>query len=243
MMGAGKSTVGRLLARRLKLRFIDCDIEIERGCGVTVPLIFEIEGEAGLRARESEVLEELTTLQNVVLATGGGAVLDAANRRRLAAGGTVVYLCAEPEALYERVRQDRNRPLLATGDPLARLRELYVKRDPLYREVAHLVVRDRTHDRPGAGAHHPRPARPPMESLSVALGSRSYPIHIGAGILGRADLYAPYLAGSAAIVTNSVVAPLYLERARKALGAARVCEVVVDDGEQGQGLVGAGSNF
>ncbi|HZE61521.1 MAG TPA: shikimate kinase [Burkholderiales bacterium] len=140
MMGAGKSTVGRLLARRLKLRFIDCDIEIERGCGVTVPLIFEIEGEAGFRARESEVLEELTTLQNVVLATGGGAVLDAANRRRLAAGGTVVYLCAEPEALYERVRQDRNRPLLATGDPLARLRELYVKRDPLYREVAHLVV-------------------------------------------------------------------------------------------------------
>ena len=90
MMGAGKSTVGRLLARRLKLRFIDCDIEIERRCGVKVPLIFEIEGEAGFRARESQVLEELTTLQNVVLATGGGVVLDAANRRRLAAGGTVV---------------------------------------------------------------------------------------------------------------------------------------------------------
>jgi shikimate kinase len=140
MMGAGKSTVGRLLARQLKLRFIDCDIEIERRCGVRVPLIFEIEGEPGFRVRESQVLEELTTLQNVVLATGGGAVLDAANRRRLAAGGTVVYLCAQPEALYERVRQDRNRPLLATGDPLARLHELYVKRDPLYREVAHLVV-------------------------------------------------------------------------------------------------------
>src|SRR5437868_1962166 len=140
MMGAGKSTVGRLLARRLKLRFIDCDIEIERRCGVKVPLIFEIEGEAGFRARESQVLEELTMLREVVLATGGGTVLDPANRHRLAAGGTVVYLCAEPEMLYERVRQDRNRPLLATGDPLARLRELYVKRDPLYREVAHLVV-------------------------------------------------------------------------------------------------------
>ncbi len=140
MMGAGKSTVGRLLARRLKLRFVDCDHEIERRCGVSVPHIFEVEGEAGFRARESQVLEELATLQNVVLATGGGAVLDAGNRRRLAAGGTGIYLCAKPEALYERVRQDRNRPLLATGDPLARLRELYVKRDPLYREVAHLVV-------------------------------------------------------------------------------------------------------
>ena len=140
MMGAGKSTVGRLLARRLKLRFIDCDHEIERRCGVAVPLIFDIEGEAGFRARESQVLEELTALQNVVLATGGGAVLDAANRKRLAAGGTVVYLCAKPESLFERVKHDRNRPLLATGDPLTRLRELYVQRDPLYREVADLVV-------------------------------------------------------------------------------------------------------
>ena len=140
MMGAGKTTVGRLLARRLKLRFIDCDHEIERRCGVAVPLIFDIEGEAGFRARETQALRELTALQNVVLATGGGAVLDPANRRRLAAHGTVVYLCAKPEALYERVKHDRNRPLLATGDPLARLRELFIVRDPLYREVADLVV-------------------------------------------------------------------------------------------------------
>ena len=140
MMGAGKSTVGRLLARRLRLRFIDCDHEIERRCGVAVPLIFDIEGEAGFRARESQVLEELTTMQNLVLATGGGAVLDAANRKRLADAGTVVYLCAKPESLFERVKHDRNRPLLATGDPLTRLRELYVQRDPLYREVADLVV-------------------------------------------------------------------------------------------------------
>ncbi len=140
MMGAGKTTVGRLLARRLKLRFIDCDQEIERRCGVAVPLVFEIEGEAGFRVRESQALEELTKLHNVVLATGGGAVLEAANRRRLADGGTVVYLCAKPEALYERVKHDRNRPLLATSDPLARLRELFVQRDPLYREVADLVV-------------------------------------------------------------------------------------------------------
>jgi len=140
MMGAGKSTVGRLLARRLKLRFVDCDHEIERRCGVAVPLIFDIEGEPGFRARESQVLAELTAMQNIVLATGGGAVLDAENRRRLAAGGTVVYLRARPESLFERVKHDRNRPLLATGDPLTRLRELYVQRDPLYREVADLVV-------------------------------------------------------------------------------------------------------
>lgn len=140
MMGAGKTTVGRLLAPRLKLRFVDCDHEIERRCGVSVPLIFDIEGEAGFRARECQALEELTAMQNIVLATGGGAVLDAENRRRLAAAGTVIYLCGRPEALYERVRQDRNRPLLASGDPLARLRELYVQRDPLYREVADLVV-------------------------------------------------------------------------------------------------------
>jgi len=139
-MGSGKSAVGKRLAARLRREFHDSDTEIERRTGVDVAYVFEKEGEAGFRRRESEVIAELTQLEDIVLATGGGAVLDAANRRRLAGAGTVVYLCAKPEALYARVRQDRNRPLLATGDPLARLRELYVKRDPLYREVAHLVV-------------------------------------------------------------------------------------------------------
>ncbi len=140
LMGAGKTTVGRLLARRLKLRFLDSDHEIERRCGVKLPVIFEIEGEAGFRSRESQAIAELTVLEGIVLATGGGVVISSENRRLLAASGTVVYLCARPEDLYGRVRHDRNRPLLATPDPLARLRELYAERDPLYRAIADLVV-------------------------------------------------------------------------------------------------------
>ena len=140
MMGAGKSTVGRLLARRLRLRFIDSDHEIEARCGVKVPVVFEIEGEAGFRAREQQVIGELTQLDGVVLATGGGAILSEDNRRRLAERGTVVYLRARPEDLYRRVRHDRGRPLLATADPLARLRQLHAQRDALYRSIAHLVV-------------------------------------------------------------------------------------------------------
>jgi shikimate kinase len=140
MMGAGKSTVGRWLARRLKLRFYDSDIEIERRCGVKIPVVFEIEGEDGFRAREAQVIAELTGLEGIVLATGGGAVLLPENRARLAGHGFVAYLRARPEDLYERVRHDRNRPLLATPDPLGRLRELYVQRDPLYREIADVVV-------------------------------------------------------------------------------------------------------
>ena len=140
MMGAGKTTVGRLLARRLKLAFLDSDHEIERRCGVKVPVIFEIEGEAGFRTRETQTLAELSALDGIVLATGGGAVIAEENRRLLAGRGTVIYLSAHPEELYQRVRHDRNRPLLATPDPLGRLRELYTVRDPLYRAVADLVV-------------------------------------------------------------------------------------------------------
>lgn len=140
MMGAGKTTVGRLVARRLKRPFYDSDHEVERRCGVGIPHIFDIEGEPGFRARESQVIAQLAALEGIVLGTGGGAVLDAANRRHLAARGTVVYLHARPADLFERVRHDKHRPLLATADPLKRLEELYATRDPLYREVADLVV-------------------------------------------------------------------------------------------------------
>jgi len=140
MMGAGKTTVGRLLARRLKRSFYDSDEEIERRCGVRVPVIFDIEGEAGFRARETQAIQELCARDSAVLATGGGAVLAAENRRILAECGIVIYLHARPAQLWQRVRQDRNRPLLATADPQKKLEALYEERDPLYREIADLVI-------------------------------------------------------------------------------------------------------
>lgn len=140
MMGAGKTTVGRHLAKRLGRRFVDADHEIEARTGVRIPTIFEIEGEAGFRARESQVIAELAQASDLVLATGGGAVLDPANRKVLAESGLVIYLNAQPAMLFERTRHDRNRPLLRVPNPLAKITELHAIRDPLYREVAHMIV-------------------------------------------------------------------------------------------------------
>lgn len=140
MMGAGKTTVGRLVAHRLRRPFYDSDHEVERRCGVKIPVIFEIEGEAGFRAREASVLEVLTALEGIVLATGGGAVLSAENRRRLRARGIVVYLHARPADLVQRLRHDKNRPLLTGHDLLQRLEGLYAARDMLYREIADVVT-------------------------------------------------------------------------------------------------------
>ena len=140
LMGAGKTTVGRLLAKHYGCGFFDSDHEIEANTGVKIPVIFEIEGEAGFRKREETVIADLTALSGIVLATGGGAILSAANRENLRENGVVIYLRGTPEHLHERTRHDRNRPLLQTGNPLAKLRELYGQRDPLYREVADIVV-------------------------------------------------------------------------------------------------------
>jgi shikimate kinase len=140
LMGAGKTSVGKMLSKRLSKAFYDSDQEIERVTGVKIPVIFEIEGERGFRARESKMLSELVCRDNIVLATGGGAVLSEQNRRLLASHGTVIYLRATANDLWRRTRHDKNRPLLQTGDPLERLQELLAQRDPLYREVADIVI-------------------------------------------------------------------------------------------------------
>ncbi len=139
-MGAGKTTIGKKLARALRLRFVDCDHEIELRTGATIPLIFDIEGEAGFRAREKRVVDEVTREDGVVVATGGGAVLDPENRALLQERGFVVYLHAPLEHLLARTRGDTNRPLLQAGDRVKRMQEILKAREPLYRGVADLIV-------------------------------------------------------------------------------------------------------
>lgn len=140
LMGAGKSTIGRHLAKSLGMEFVDSDHELERRTGASIPLIFDVEGEAGFRQREKKLIDELTQRNRIVLATGGGVVLDPDNRAWLRERGQVIYLYATVEQLLSRTAKDRNRPLLQTADPRARLQELLQARDPLYREVADMVV-------------------------------------------------------------------------------------------------------
>ena len=139
-MGAGKSTIGRLLAKELHLPFKDSDKEIEVRTGADIPWIFDVEGEQGFREREQAVIADLCREDGLVLATGGGAVLRQENREALRAGGRVVYLHASVEQQLERTARDRNRPLLRTANPGQVLRDLLALRDPLYREIADVVI-------------------------------------------------------------------------------------------------------
>ena len=135
-MGAGKSTVGKVLAKKLGRRFLDADHVIEDRCGVKIPVIFEMEGEEGFRKREAQVIRELTSEEDIVLATGGGAVLLPENRGALKNRGTVIYLHANPIELWHRTKGGEGRPLLRNGDAKKILENLYTVRDPLYREIA-----------------------------------------------------------------------------------------------------------
>lgn len=149
MPGAGKTTLGRQLARRIRRSFVDVDHEIETRTGVRIPLIFDIEGEQGFRARESKVLVELGSQSGLIVATGGGAVLRPENRAALKQGGIVIYLHAPPHLLLERTRLNPTRPLLQVADPKKKLEELFAERDPLYREVADIIINS-----PGGGVGH-----------------------------------------------------------------------------------------
>ncbi len=255
LMGAGKTTIGRQLARKLGLRFVDTDHEIEARTGATIPWIFEIEGEGSFRRREADMIRELSGQQGLVLATGGGAVLNPGSRALLAERGTVIYLRATIGSILQRTSHDKNRPLLQTADPRSKLEELLAQRDPLYREIADLVIDT---GRPNVqsmvqtildqlAAQEARRAQKlasdPMNAmtlpaptiLNVELAERSYPITIGPGLLDDAALLARHIdGGKAAIVTNTTVAPLYLARVAGALkaGGHEVVEIVLPDGEE-----------
>lgn len=141
LMGTGKTTVGRQLSRKLKMDFYDSDRVIEERTGADIPLIFEKEGEAGFRQREVDIIDELTQMKNIVLATGGGSVLNAENRQNLASRGTVFYLKSNLKTLVARTSKDKNRPLLLADEPIENiLQRLLDERGPLYEETADYTI-------------------------------------------------------------------------------------------------------
>ena len=261
LMGAGKTTVGRALAKKLNKRFIDTDHEIEARTGASIPLIFEIEGEAGFRQREAEVIRDLTAQQGIVLATGGGAVLRAENREYLKTRGTVIYLRASVNSILQRTSHDKNRPLLQTADPRKKLEDMAREREPYYREVADIIVET---GRPNVQSlvhaimdqlepvfnalpdaplvNHANSLEATMDTqqaapinLQVDLGDRSYPIAIGQSLLSDVGLVGRYITGQrVAVVTNTTVAPFYLDRLTETLTAAgkQVTPIILPDGEE-----------
>lgn len=261
LMGAGKTTIGRALAKKLDKRFVDSDHEIELRTGASIPMIFEIEGEESFRRREADVIRELSAQKNIVLATGGGAILRAETRTCLKQRGTVIYLRADVNQILQRAGRDKNRPLLQTADPRKKLEELSRQREPYYQEVADFIIEtsrsnmrllvqsivsrlDLTSERAATGIStpiHRLPAEPVTSTpphtpvvLRVDLGERSYPITIGHGLLSDSSLLTRHVAGNhAAIVTNDKVGPLYLAQVRKLLENAgkQVTGIVLPDGE------------
>ncbi|WP_428717694.1 bifunctional shikimate kinase/3-dehydroquinate synthase AroKB [Undibacterium curvum] len=263
LMGSGKTTVGRALAKKLNKRFIDSDHEIEARTGVSIPVIFEIEGEASFRQREADVIRDLTAQDNIILATGGGAILNPESRRLLEQRGTVIYLRASIHSILQRTRNDKNRPLLRTPDPRKKLEELEAQRHPLYQEIAHVVIEtgrpnvqhlvQHILDKlPSHNPDVPQQAAPVMtnsaspktsalssnaaiQTLHVNLGERSYPIYIGQHLLNDTSILTQAIqAKRVVIVTNTVVAPLYLSALQKQLqGIGKtVSAVILPDGEE-----------
>lgn len=263
LMGSGKTTVGKALAKQLKKKFVDSDHEIEARTGVSISMIFEIEGEASFRQREAEVIADLTSRENIVLATGGGAILNEQSRRFLHERGTVIYLRAAISSILYRTRYDKTRPLLRTSDPRKKLEELEAQREPLYKEVAHIIVdtgrpniqnlmqtilgqlpasvsqieqqiSDFTNSN---SAHSASELESQLASIQVdvELDERSYPIVIGSNVLSDQRQLSKLIQGkTVTVVSNNIVAPLYLHQLEKTLeklGKA-VKSIILPDGEE-----------
>ena len=252
MMASGKTTVGRHLANVLDLDFVDADQVIEQRAGADIAWIFDLEGEAGFREREENVIDELTRRDGVVLATGGGVVLREVNRARLRERGVVVYLDTPLKRLVARARNDRHRPLLSEGDPEETLRRLLEERGGLYAETADLAVRvtggsprsiadliatqlesSERREQGREGREKRAMNQPDALTVTVDLADRSYPIRIGRGLLGRPGLLDGFLTGSRAlVVTNDVVGERYLDRTLAGLPAHVRADVMqLPDGE------------
>ncbi len=244
MMGAGKTTVGRMLAKQLGKTFVDSDEEIQKRTGVKISHIFDVEGEDGFRQRESAVLQDLARLDNIVLATGGGAVLRPDNREVLRQNGLVIYLKSGVHDLWQRTRHDHNRPLLQTANPRAKLQELFDQRDPIYAAVADHVIHTGRQSvqvliarliKKIRNPEQSLPAKQTMQTLDVGLAERSYQIHIGQDLLNQPELLLKHIPHKrAAVVSNTTVAPLYLKMLTDILdgGGIQVESIILPDGEQ-----------
>ena len=269
-MGSGKTTIGRALAKKLNKTFIDSDHEIETRTGVSISVIFEIEGEASFRQREADAIRDICQQDNIVLATGGGAILNPQSRQLLHSTGTVIYLCAGINSILHRTRNDKKRPLLQTENPRKKLEELEKIRDPLYREVAHIVL-ETVHPQMQtlvqilldklselkiktptlqvkdlnaelsfnkeyiSTALNSNIRKMNNKKLNVELGERTYPIHIGADLLKDSNLLNLQIKGKRlVIITNDVVAPLYLTQVQNVLQSIGkdVSTIILTDGEE-----------
>jgi 3-dehydroquinate synthase len=265
-MGSGKTSVGRALAKKLNKRFLDSDHEIEARTGVPITTIFEIEGEASFRQREADMISELCQLDGIVLATGGGAIINPQSRAQMHAAGTVIYLQASIGSILHRTRFDKKRPLLRTADPRKKLEELEAQRDPLYREIAHVVVEtgyphlnslvqmvidklpakfkseikipqqadQLAHGLATKLKEQERAFQMDGATLSVALNDRSYPIFIEENLLSNPEILARSISAKrVVIITNEVVAPLYLALLQTQMQNLnkQVSSIILPDGE------------
>jgi len=253
-MGSGKSAVGKRLSALLERRFIDTDRVIEDRSGVEIGLIFDKEGATGFRQRETAALEHAINQHSAVIATGGGIVTQACNRQLLSASGIVVFLHATPKQQFERTRYNSARPLLKVDSPLGRLEELWIEREPLYQELAHIVIETDGKRVPQVAktiCHELEQLSKPlanihtsdesdtfqnMQTLTVNLGTRSYPIVIGNNLMGDVSLWRQLaietnLPKHLVVVTNTTVSPLYFETLNGALEGHHIDHVALNDGE------------